>query len=263
MGALTGNTELFRDVPTVIEDAGDEQLSSVHGEAGVSVEHRVLVAAVRELDSSTQARRPRLVTRPQGHQRHGRVHLVRGYLRHREDVRLLPKDVHDALPQVSAEDLVQVALGHDRSGRAVRRLVCHRRDPTKLLKITDVDADLDGDRDLFAHASDPTRQGTGAATLCAEVISMSASRNGCGNRAYRRVQGSLKRRTRGDGLTCTWCGEPIDTTLPAGDSMSFTADHSHAIASGGPLAGHQLQPMHRRCNACTGDSAAVEIWPVS
>jgi 5-methylcytosine-specific restriction endonuclease McrA len=89
------------------------------------------------------------------------------------------------------------------------------------------------------------------------------ARDGHGHRAYRRAQAALKRRTRDEGLTCTWCGEPIDTTLPDTHPRAFTADHPDALANGGRLAGQQLQPMHRRCNALKGDHADVEIWPAS
>jgi len=34
--------------------------------------------------------------------------------------------------------------------------------------------------------------------------------------------------------------------------MSFTADHPDALANGVRLAGQQLQPMHRHCNASKG-----------
>ena len=85
-------------------------------------------------------------------------------------------------------------------------------------------------------------------------------RNGTGHRAYRRKQAALKRRTAVDNLPCEWCGQPIDTTLPATDRMSFTADHPQAINNGGHLVHQELVPLHRRCNAMKGDSAAVEIW---
>ncbi|MGW9345837.1 HNH endonuclease [Streptomyces albidoflavus] len=85
-------------------------------------------------------------------------------------------------------------------------------------------------------------------------------RDGKGHRAYRRKQAQLKRRTAAHGLFCTWCGEPIDTTLPATDRMSFTADHPDAIGNGGHLVKQDLKPMHRRCNSLKGDHADTEIW---
>jgi hypothetical protein len=92
---------------------------------------------------------------------------------------------------------------------------------------------------------------------------MSSLRNGKGHRAYRRKQAALKRRTERDSLVCTWCGHPIDTTLPAKDPFSFTADHPDAVGRGGHLVKQELEPMHRRCNSRKGDSAPVEIWEAS
>lgn len=92
---------------------------------------------------------------------------------------------------------------------------------------------------------------------------MSTARNGHGHRAYRRAQATLKRRTRDERLPCAWCGESIDTSLPDTDPLAFTADHPDALANGGRLAGQQLAPMHRRCNALKSDHAEVEIWPAS
>jgi len=88
-------------------------------------------------------------------------------------------------------------------------------------------------------------------------------RDGKGHRAYRRKQKALKRRTAALGLICTWCGEPIDTTLPDTDRMSFTADHPDDLNHGGHLVKQELEPMHRRCNAAKNDSAPVEIWEAS
>lgn len=92
-------------------------------------------------------------------------------------------------------------------------------------------------------------------------------RDGKGHRAYRRKQGQLKRRTREEDLPCGhdspsgWgCGEHIDTTLPATDRMSFTADHDIALGNGGRLVGQVLVPMHRRCNSLKSDHATTEIW---
>lgn len=92
---------------------------------------------------------------------------------------------------------------------------------------------------------------------------MSSLRDGKGHRAYRRKQAQLKRRTTRDNLACTWCGEAIDTKLPATHPLSFTADHPDAIAHGGHLVKQELQPMHRRCNAAKGDSVTTEIWEAS
>lgn len=97
-----------------------------------------------------------------------------------------------------------------------------------------------------------------------------AIRDGVGHRAYRRKQAALKRRTANENLPCGWespsgwgCGEPIDTTLPHTDRMSFTADHDQAIANGGRLLGQVLVPMHRSCNSRKSNHAATEIWAAS
>ena len=92
---------------------------------------------------------------------------------------------------------------------------------------------------------------------------MSSVRDGKGHRAFRRKQEALKRRTQREGLVCTWCGEPIDVTLPYTDRMAFTADHPEAVANGGHLYKQQLEPMHRHCNSSKGDRADVEIWEAS
>lgn len=92
---------------------------------------------------------------------------------------------------------------------------------------------------------------------------MGSIRNGKGHRAYRRKQAQLKRRTKNENLLCTWCGQPIDTTLPATDRMSFTADHPAALGRGGHLVKQELEPMHRRCNALKGDTLETEIWEAS
>lgn len=92
---------------------------------------------------------------------------------------------------------------------------------------------------------------------------MTSIRDGKGHRAYRRKQARLKRRTANEALACAWCGEPIDTTLPSTDRMSFTADHPDAIANGGHLVKQELKPMHRSCNSAKGDRAATEIWEAS
>jgi hypothetical protein len=93
-------------------------------------------------------------------------------------------------------------------------------------------------------------------------------RNGKGHRAYRRKQAALKRRTHDEDLPCGYgsthgwgCGEHIDTTLPTGHRMSFTADHDTPIDPNdrrtllGPLV-----PMHLVCNVRKSNRAPVEIW---
>jgi hypothetical protein len=94
-------------------------------------------------------------------------------------------------------------------------------------------------------------------------------RDGKGHRAYRRQQAALKRRTReldlpcGYGSTHGWgCGNHIDTDLPAGHRMSFTADHDTALNNGGRLLG-PLVPMHLSCNSRKSDNANAEIWEAS
>ena len=92
---------------------------------------------------------------------------------------------------------------------------------------------------------------------------MGSVRDGKGHRAYRRKQAALKRRTKREGLTCGWCGLPIDTTLPSTDAMSFTADHPQAVANGGHLVHQDFTPMHRGCNARKSNHADTEIWEAS
>lgn len=99
---------------------------------------------------------------------------------------------------------------------------------------------------------------------------MTRTRDGKGHRAYRRKQAALKRRTAIENLPCGhgsphgWgCGEPIDTTLPHTDPMSFTADHPLAVGNGGHLVRQDLVPMHLRCNSRKGDAAPAEIWAAS
>jgi hypothetical protein len=89
------------------------------------------------------------------------------------------------------------------------------------------------------------------------------NRDGYGNRAFRRQAAALRRRTKREELPCAWCGGHIDTSLPATDPMSFTADHPDALANGGRLYGQQLEPMHRRCNSLKSDSQETEIWAAS
>lgn len=96
----------------------------------------------------------------------------------------------------------------------------------------------------------------------------STIRDGKGHRAYRRKQAALKRRTARDNLPCGYgsdygCGKPIDTTIPAGKRLSFTADHPDALANGGHLVKQDLVPMHLGCNSRKGDAAEVEIWEAS
>ena len=86
-----------------------------------------------------------------------------------------------------------------------------------------------------------------------------SDRNGRGHRAYRRKQARLKREQR----PCGWCGKPIDYALHHNDPMSFTADHPEAIANGGHLYAQEMVPMHRKCNASKGTSAAPTIRPAS
>jgi hypothetical protein len=92
-------------------------------------------------------------------------------------------------------------------------------------------------------------------------------RDGKGHRAYRRQQAALKRRTAAENLPCGYnsptgegCGQPIDTTLPAGDRLSFTADHPEALDNGGRLVGQVLVPMHLSCNSRKSNNAPAEIW---
>lgn len=94
-------------------------------------------------------------------------------------------------------------------------------------------------------------------------------RAGKGHRAYRRKQLALKRRTANENLPCGYgstegwgCGEPIDTTLPASDKRSFTADHDDALDNGGKLLG-PLVPMHRDCNSRKSNHVPAEIWPAT
>ncbi len=99
-------------------------------------------------------------------------------------------------------------------------------------------------------------------------MSTKSIRNGAGHRAYRRKQAALKRRTAVENLPCGWgsdygCGQPIDTTLPPTDRMSFTADHPLALGNGGHLVRQDLHPFHRKCNSAKGDAVAVEIWGAS
>lgn len=88
---------------------------------------------------------------------------------------------------------------------------------------------------------------------------MASSRDGKGHRAYRRKQARLRK----EGRNCSWCGKPIDYTLPHTDPMSFTADHPEAINNGGHLYKQELAPMHRSCNSKKSDSALPVIRPAS
>ena len=46
---------------------------------------------------------------------------------------------------------------------------------------------------------------------------------------------------------CSWCGEWIDVELPTTHAMSWTTDHTVALADGGSLYGERTL-MHRSCN---------------
>lgn len=85
------------------------------------------------------------------------------------------------------------------------------------------------------------------------------ARDGKGHRAYRRASARLKREVQLKGLLCTWCGEPIDTTLPSTDRMSYTSDHPDAVANGGALVGQVLEPMHRHCNSAKNDGVQLDM----
>ena len=92
--------------------------------------------------------------------------------------------------------------------------------------------------------------------------------HGRGRKAHLRKRAALKRRVARDTLTCGQggpygCGQPIDTTIPYPDRMSFSADHPTALANGGHLVAQTLVPMHLGCNARKGDAAEVEIWEAS
>lgn len=91
------------------------------------------------------------------------------------------------------------------------------------------------------------------------------SRNGRGHRAYRRAQANLKARTKRDNLPCAWCGQPINTDLPATHRLSFTADHPVAINNGGRLTGQALEPMHKACNSQKSDREPLDLteWAAS
>jgi 5-methylcytosine-specific restriction endonuclease McrA len=88
-------------------------------------------------------------------------------------------------------------------------------------------------------------------------------RDGKGHRAYRRQRDQLRRRVAREGLTCAWCGEPFDLTLPDTSAQGFTADHPVALGRGGKLVGQELAPFHNRCNVLKSDHAEVEIWGAS
>ncbi|RKE60450.1 HNH endonuclease [Microbacterium sp. AG238] len=97
-------------------------------------------------------------------------------------------------------------------------------------------------------------------------MSSRSVRDGKGHRAYRRKQAALKRRTARENLPCGYgsptregCGQPIDTTLPKSERMSFTADHPEALENGGHLTRQDLVPMHRSCNSRKGDNAPIDI----
>lgn len=71
------------------------------------------------------------------------------------------------------------------------------------------------------------------------------------DRGYRLRQAALKRQSRAADAPCALCGAPIDYSLPAGHPMSFTADHTKSLKSGGSLYG-ALRPAHHGCNARRG-----------
>ncbi|MDR1790470.1 MAG: HNH endonuclease [Propionibacteriaceae bacterium] len=73
---------------------------------------------------------------------------------------------------------------------------------------------------------------------------MSGKQRGLDDRTYRRMREALKAQKQ----PCHICKRPIDTTLPPGDPMSFTADHVIPRSLGGSLYG-QLLPAHRSCNS--------------
>lgn len=86
------------------------------------------------------------------------------------------------------------------------------------------------------------------------------ARDGKGKNAYLRKRAALRRRVAREGLTCTWCGEPFDLSLPDTSRMGFTADHPDALGNGGHLVRQELEPMHNICNVHKSDQAEVEIW---
>lgn len=90
-------------------------------------------------------------------------------------------------------------------------------------------------------------------------------RDGAGGKAYRRASLRLKKETALKGLLCTWCGEPIDTSLHKDDPMSFTSDHPDALDNGGKLVGQLLEPMHRKCNSKKNNNAVIDVneWGAS
>lgn len=96
-------------------------------------------------------------------------------------------------------------------------------------------------------------------------MSAKRARDGAGGKAHRRASQRLKKETALKGLLCTWCGLPIDTSLPREHRMSFTSDHPEALANGGRLVGQALDPMHRHCNSEKNDNAVVDIneWGAS
>lgn len=47
---------------------------------------------------------------------------------------------------------------------------------------------------------------------------------------------------------CSWCGEWIDISLPHTNPMSWTTDHTVALADGGDLYGPRTM-CHRKCNS--------------
>ena len=81
-------------------------------------------------------------------------------------------------------------------------------------------------------------------------------------RAYRRASERLKAKAQREGLRCWLCGEAIDFDADYRDPLSFTADHVHSLATGGPILG-TLKPAHRRCNSRRGDGTRAPRTPTT
>lgn len=78
-------------------------------------------------------------------------------------------------------------------------------------------------------------------------------RKGLDHRAYRRAT----KRLRATSSVCWICGKEIDTSLPATDRMSWTADHVVPRSKGGALLG-ELKAAHRACNSSRGNKALTQ-----
>lgn len=50
------------------------------------------------------------------------------------------------------------------------------------------------------------------------------------------------------GEPCTYCGRPIDLTIPYPHDDAFTVDHSRPTSLGGTDDYASLRPAHNRCN---------------